>query len=88
MADEGEITTLDFTSYPMTGDKSAWRSITFGPASSNFAFLIEVDGDTGDLRVTVGNGPEPEELPALLMEAAEILEGMIASPEFQSVVNQ
>jgi hypothetical protein len=77
---------LDFTSYPLDGEKSVLRSVVFGPLSDEFATLIELNPETGLLRVTIGNGPQnadiPNTIPEVLREVADLVEDLKNSDEF------
>lgn len=61
---------LDFQNYPVDGDETAIREqVGFGPASEDFAVLVELNPTGGPLRITVGNGPPHEDAPRLIGQA-------------------
>lgn len=50
--------TVSIDNYPASGSSTAIRTVGFGPASASFNILIQVDNESGDIYVTVGNGKD------------------------------
>ena len=67
-------------------EESVVRSVAFGPAVDTFAFLLEVDPESGAMAVTIGNGPAdadvPNTIPAVLREVAGIIESLGDNPVY------
>ena len=81
----GEVL-LEIENYPSDGDDSIIREVAFGPASTDFALLIEVNPFGGPMRLTIGNGPRDADLPRLLPEVlhdmASAVDNLADSDEF------
>lgn len=70
---------LQFENYPVDGAETSVRElVAFGPASDDFAILIELDPSGGPLRITVGNGPTHEDAPRLLGETLHDIADAVA----------
>lgn len=63
--------------YAASGNTSILKDVIFGPESENLEILISVSGKDGTLTVTVGNGPElndvPVVIPPILQEVGQLL---------------
>lgn len=90
MSDDHEVD-LHIQSYPADGDKSVTRPVEFGPSNKSFALLIEVNPETEELTVTIGNGPAntliPQIIPDVLANVANVIEQVGDNPEFWEQIN-
>lgn len=79
MSDDREVD-FHFQNYPAEGNTTGIETITFGPPSTKFALLIEVDIETEELSVIIGNGPPnalvSQLIPEVLGNVAEIIAGL------------
>lgn len=86
MAEEDAI---DFSleNYAASGTEGILRTVGFGPVSNMFAVLIEIDPDDESIRVTIGNGPDHEQVPWVISEVlrviADEIEDVGSAPEFE-----
>lgn len=69
-------TQLEYNNIPFGSSDSVVREVAFGALSEDFVMLIEFNPVEGPIRVSVGNGPENEDGPAVL---AEILRDIAAA---------
>lgn len=90
MSDEQEFV-LDIRTFPADGDTSILKEVSFGPASRYFSILIDIDPEINELYVTIGNGPDNEEIPTsvadVLTQVADMLREAGQQPEFWRQLN-
>lgn len=79
MSDDREVD-FHFQNYPAEGENAVIQEVLFGPPSTKFTLLIEVDIETEELSVVIGNGPPnalvPQLIPEVLGNVADIIAGL------------
>jgi hypothetical protein len=86
------VSRFDVENLAASGTESLVRPVGFGPVFSDTAILIEINSETGDLSVTVGNGPEHIDLPQVLSDMFHTLSHLSAElanqPDFWIAVGR
>jgi hypothetical protein len=83
MDDEVEFS---FHNYPVGGTDATIRTVLFGGFSETSNILIEINPETAQIAVTVGNGPDHEDAPTMIAETlrgvADAVQDLADAPEY------
>lgn len=69
--------------YSASGNTSVLKDVVFGPESENLEILISVSSKNGSLTVTVGNGPDIDQVPGIIPPILQEVAQLLAEAEWE-----